>query len=142
MRVILILDLTERVKVMNEGLVSRFIDNVKYFGYRDILACEKALQGVKAKRIEEMEAGLGELRGDGGRGWEPVAIAESLVEVIREAGLESGRNYRISELVLILGAEVRTVKKVYTTREALEVLKDEGVVTSGNGFWCFDVSRF
>ncbi len=131
---------------MNEVLVERFIDNVKYLNYREILDCENALKKIKALRIDEMEFSLNELKGVRSKvsiadhGWGPAPEKQTIEEVFMASGLEGGKRYRLKQMEKIVGDRVRTKDKAYDFWEAVNILRDKGIITSGNGFWCFNDS--
>ncbi len=64
----------------------------------------------------------------------------TIEEVFDASGLEGGKCYRLKQMEEIVGREVRTKDKVYDFWEAVNILRDKGIITSGNGFWCFNDS--
>ncbi len=76
---------------------------------------------------------------NGSSAFEP-AYEKTIEEVFLASGLEGGKRYRLKQMEKIVGYTVRTKDKVYGFREAVEILRDKGIITSGNGFWCFNDS--
>ena len=96
------------------------------------------IEEIRRRRTTQAEMAQ-QMANNGSSAFEP-AYEKTIEEVFMASGLEGGKWYRLKKMRKIVGDTVRTKDKEYGFREAVEILRDKGIITSGNGFWCFNDS--